>query len=90
MIHELKTWPKYFDMVNLGLKTFELRKDDRDFELGDTLVLKEYLPEEKQFTGNEIRVLVVSILRHDEFPGLVFGYVVMGIEVLARYIVKEN
>ena len=88
MIHELKTWPKYFNMVNLGLKTFELRKDDRRFELGDTLVLKEYLPDEEQFTGNELRVSVVCILGHDEFPGIVFGYVVMGIEVLARYIVR--
>lgn len=89
MIHELKTWPKYFQMVELHLKTFELRKDDHGFELEDTLVLKEYLPDEEQYTGNEIRATVVCVLRHDDIPGgLVPGYVVMGIEVLGRYIVR--
>jgi len=89
MIHELKTWPKYFSMVELGLKTFELRKEDRGFELGDTLVLKEYLPYAKKYTGNELRVIVICVLRHDDLPdGLAPGYVVMGIEVLAPYIVR--
>jgi hypothetical protein len=89
MLHELKAWPKFFNMVNLDLKTFELRKDDRGFELGDTLVLKEYEPENQSYTGNEIRVFVQYILRHEDMPdGLVPGYVVLGFEVLARYIVK--
>jgi len=89
MIHELKTWPEYFNMIAIGLKTFEVRKDDRGFELGDTLVLKEYLPDDKKFTGNEIRVHVVHIMRSDDvLGGLVPGFVVMGFEVLARYIVR--
>ena len=91
MIHELKTWPKFFDMVAVGLKTFDLRKDDRGFQLGDTLVLKEYLPDAKKFTGNELRALVICILEHNDFPeGLSAGYVVIGFEVLAKYMVRDS
>jgi hypothetical protein len=43
-IHYLKTLPVYFDAVRRGDKTFEIRKNDRDFQTGDTLVLKEFDP----------------------------------------------
>ena len=42
--HDLKTLPVYFDAVLRGDKTFEVRKNDRDFQTGDTLVLKEWDP----------------------------------------------
>jgi len=35
--HVLKLNQRYFDAVKNGIKTFEVRKDDRDFKLGDTL-----------------------------------------------------
>jgi len=38
--HELKCWPTYFDAVARGEKTFEVRKNDRFFQQGDTVVLK--------------------------------------------------
>lgn len=41
-VHELKTWPYYFEEVWNGTKTFEVRKNDRDFRVGDTLILQEY------------------------------------------------
>lgn len=40
--HELKILPQYFEKVLDGSKTFEIRKDDRGFEVGDILVLKEF------------------------------------------------
>ena len=40
-IHELKTWPQFFDSIVDGTKTFELRKDDRGFEVGDAVLLRE-------------------------------------------------
>lgn len=42
--HNLKTLPIYFDAVARGDKTFEIRNNDRDFQTGDTLVLKEFDP----------------------------------------------
>jgi hypothetical protein len=59
-VHKLKTWPPYFNEVLSGRKPFEWRIDDRDFEVGDTLVLQEYIPNpenvgrEGKYTGREI------------------------------------
>ncbi len=39
VVHDLKTWPVYFDAVKRGEKTFEVRRDDRGFQKGDTVRL---------------------------------------------------
>lgn len=44
MKHELKTWPQYFCRVADGTKTFEVRKNDRGFQPGDEVILKEWDP----------------------------------------------
>lgn len=41
-IHRLKILPEYLDAVLRDEKRFELRKDDRDFQVGDKLVLEEH------------------------------------------------
>jgi hypothetical protein len=40
--HELKIWPEFFKFVEGGTKTFEVRKNDRNFLAGDLVVLKEW------------------------------------------------
>lgn len=45
MEHKLKTWPRFWDAVSGGEKTFEVRRNDRAFQTGDILVLKKYDPE---------------------------------------------
>ena len=42
--HELKTWPGEFGSMRMGFKTFELRKDDRNFQVGDTILSREFQP----------------------------------------------
>ena len=51
---EKKVWPKYFQKILDGDKTFELRLNDFEINQGDNLLLKEWDPETKEYTGREI------------------------------------
>jgi len=51
---EKKVWPEYFQKIFEGKKTFELRLNDFDIEEGDILVLKEWDPNTKDYTGREL------------------------------------
>lgn len=51
---EKKVWPEYFKEILKGEKTFELRLNDFEINEGDILVLKEWDPETKNYTGREV------------------------------------
>lgn len=53
MTHALKTWPAYYKYVEDGSKPFEVRKMDRPFKTGDTVILQEYDPVNGGYTGKE-------------------------------------
>ena len=82
--HELKTWPSYFHAVNYGLKPFEVRLNDRDYQVGDILSLVYFDPTYKEFgfdeKGNKLRIdkRVSYVLSGGQF-GIEPGYVVMGL-----------
>jgi len=63
MIIEKKTWPEYFKAIKRGDKNFELRLADFQVKIGDTLLLKEWNPKSKEYTGREIRKKVGYILK---------------------------
>lgn len=44
VVHDLKTLPVHFDAVHRGEKTFEIRRDDRGFQKGDTVRLRRFNP----------------------------------------------
>lgn len=76
MTHELKCWPEYFIAIWDGLKSFEIRKNDRNYQVGDTLRLREWHPSHG-YTGRQVE-RKVSFLT--DFPfGLRDGYVCMGL-----------
>lgn len=58
-----KTWPKYFQEILDGKKNFELRLADFDLKEGDILILEEYNPETKEYTGRTIRKRVNFITK---------------------------
>jgi hypothetical protein len=60
--HKLKTWPEYFSQLRRGEKTFELRANDREFRVGDILVLQEWTPEKQTYTGAQEERVVTHIL----------------------------
>lgn len=80
MIHDLKTWPLEFNAVESGAKRFEFRKNDRGFTRGDCLVLKEWSPSAKGYSGHMLRCVVTYIVHGPEF-GVPDGYCVMSIEL---------
>jgi len=57
-----KIWPEYFDKVNSGKKRFELRVADFDVKEGDTLILEEWDPKTKEYTGRKIEKKVDFVL----------------------------
>ena len=61
MTHELKILPEYFEAVLSRNKSFEIRRDDRDFKVGDTLLLKEYDSIFKVFTGRTAKRKITYI-----------------------------
>lgn len=75
--HELKITPKYFKDVVDGDKNFELRKNDRDFKVGDSLMLKEF--DSGAYKGDSVQVVVTYILVGGEYS-LDKDYVILGIE----------
>lgn len=77
--HYLKTWPEYFQAVKDGFKTFDIRKNDRDFKAGDILILEEWDPETKDYTGRFIWVSVLYVTTLPEGFGLAPGFVCMSI-----------
>lgn len=84
-VHELKCYPRYFQAILEGKKTFEIRRcHDRDFKVGDELVLKEYDPggletgSRQAYTGNEIKVTVSYVLKDPDY--VKHGYAVMSIK----------
>lgn len=81
--HELKVWPEFFPALLDGRKTFELRKDDRGFGVGDKLVLREYAPGEKVYTGRSIQKTVTYVIYGDDERvagfGLKPGFAILGL-----------
>lgn len=77
-MHELKTWPPYFEAIEQGIKTFELRRDDRGFKVGDWLNLREWDPMTSTYTGRDHQVQILYMI--DQHAGLQPGYVVLGLD----------
>lgn len=85
-IHLLKTLPIYFQETWIGLKTFEVRKNDRGFDVADRIVLQEW-EQDIGYSGREIVCEATYILKGDGGPlGIREGYCVMAMEIVQRII----
>lgn len=82
--HELKTWPAYLDEIWQGRKTLDLRPDDRGFEAGQVLRLRDWHPGTGAWGGRSVLVRVAHVLRDVPHFGLVPGYCALSIRVLVR------
>lgn len=74
-VHDVKLGATFFDDVKTGRKTFELRKNDRGYKEGDTIVLHEY--KDGATTGRTITKKIAYML--EDFTGLEDGYCILGL-----------
>lgn len=86
-IHHVRSWSWLFDPINAGRKTHDLRIDDRDYAVGDLLVLNRYDPERGQLTGEQCTVEITYITSRDHpcaFSSAVLSkdYVILSIRKL--------
>ncbi len=60
---EKKVWPEYFRKIKEGKKTFEIRLADFKCNSGDVLVLREWNPKTKKYTGRSMKKKVTYVLK---------------------------
>ena len=81
-VHKLKIEPRYFAAVMNGTKPFEIRKNDRNYKVGDFLALEEWVQKDQQYTGRRTARGVTYVLSDSVF--LTHGYVALGIELIGH------
>lgn len=79
--HELKCWDEFIFDVATGKKPFEVRKDDRGFNVGDTLILKGWNNLFAEYTDKVVEAEITYILNGGLW-GIEEGYVVMGVKII--------
>ena len=89
-VHDLKTWPRSWEDIDAGTKRVDLRLDDRDFRVGDVLILREFNPLRNRvdpvtqvetpglFTGRVCQRRVTHILRGGKY-GLATDHVALSL-----------
>lgn len=77
-VHIVKTWREMFAHVWDGKKPFEVRKNDRDYRVGDLLIQREYDKDGRTFTGRYVRAIISYKLDGGQF-GVEPGYCVLAL-----------
>ena len=78
-VHQIRLAKIYFDDVANGIKTFELRKNDRGYKVGDILEMMEFA--DGKNTGRTVKVKVTYML--EDYTGIEDGYCIMGTKVMS-------
>jgi hypothetical protein len=82
---EKKVWTGFFDVLLSGEKTFDLRLADFECKPGDTLILREWDPKTRQYTGRALEKKVGYVLKmkdvkfFTEEDVMKFGYQVISL-----------
>lgn len=89
-LHSLKTIDPFYGMLKSRIKTFEIRKNDRNFKEGDYLELQEFVPKGKVFTGKRIFARVTKVLAEDLKFCLKQDFVVLCIKFREDFSLEEE
>jgi hypothetical protein len=88
-VHHLKTWPIPFTAIWDGLKPYEVRQDDRNFQVGDELVLQIWDPGTKTYGNRTIEAMVTYKTASGHF-GVPSGVCVLGLGNVRRIQVSRT
>jgi hypothetical protein len=90
-VHEVKSWPDFFEPVFGGEKTFELRINDRHYKAGDVLHLREYDDRKGVYTGRAMKRKITYVFEGlgqgavTPYHGLARGYAILALgEILSQ------
>lgn len=77
--HELKLDPLFYNHVVKGDKTFEIRKNDRNYQVGDIIRLRPFDRETSEYVGDNVVTKRVTYITNyeqkDDFVVLGLGEV---------------
>ena len=78
-LHHLKIHDKYFRAIYSETKTFEIRINDRNYQVGDLIKFNVINDNKITLYQPEIHYMITYIL--EDVPGLKIGYVIFGIKL---------
>lgn len=84
---ELKILPGHFQEVTRGEKKFEVRKNDRNFQVGDIVKLREF--DYTKYIRREVLVKITYVFQGGVF-GLEKGFCVFSFERISKEDAFEN
>ena len=79
-VHQIRLGASFFEDACSNRKSFELRKNDRNYKKGDILELMEFV--DGRNTGRTVRKLVTYIL--EDYAGLEDGYCIMATSLVNK------
>lgn len=82
MTHNLKINSIYFEPVVKRKKTFEIRKNDRNYKVGDYICLNEWDPGNMTYTGRKVKGKIIYITDYEQKD----NYIVFGFEFIEESI----
>ncbi len=62
-----KIYPKFFKLIKTGKKNVEFRLADFKMKEGDILVLEEWNPRRKRYTGRILKTIVKKMVKKNPF-----------------------
>ena len=104
-VHHLKIWPQYFQALQDGSKNFDVRRDDRNFRVGDFIVFEEFNPDGfgqehgesiGEYTGRQINRQIIYVLPGGPVTGtppvrgIRQGFAVLGLKPIANFRARES
>jgi hypothetical protein len=82
--HVIKIKKEHLKSVINGSKKAELRYDDRNYQVGQIVLMKEWMPTKKRFTGKGTHVRITHIIQCGHFIESAYPWVVFSFEVIVE------